>query len=172
MNPRAEIWNILHDGGISEIEGSIPGEVRIRVSIPYLRHMFPGDGKDILVRLTDCSKFSMRIWEGDIVTDNLKRIMDTDTEILSTESEDVPVHVFTTLGELDVDFEDFSLSLDNGNKITFGQICTACENYWNRWEAEAKQKKSLLSTGASPTNSTTISPAESPFNTIPIDNPS
>lgn len=144
MNPRAEIWNVLHDGGIVAIDGKIPGDVSIRINIPYLRKMFPEDGEEIIVRLANCSKLTMTIWDEDITSDEPKRIVATDTEILSTESEDVPVHIITTHGELDVDFEAFSLSLDNGRSITFGDICEACESYWNRWESEAKQNKSRM----------------------------
>src|SRR6476620_3715550 len=140
MNPRAEIWNVLHDGGIAAINGVIPGDVEIRVSIPYLRKMFSADGDDIIVRLANCAKLTMKIWEKDFTTDDIERIVGTDTEILSTESEDVPVHIITTFGELDIDFEAFSLSLDNGRPITFEELCDACENYWNRWENEAKKQ--------------------------------
>lgn len=147
MNPRAELWNVLHDGGITAIVGTVPGDVEMRVSIQYLREMFSDDSEDIIVRLTNCSKLSMKIWEEDAMTDDPKRIVDTETEILSTASEDVPVHIITTLGELDIDFDRFSLSLDNGRKISFEELCDACENYWNRWENEAKQNKRMESNG-------------------------
>ena len=75
----------------------------------------------------------MRIWEENVVTDDPKRIVDSGTEILSTDSDDVPAHVVTTQGEIDVDFEGFELSLDNGRKITFEELCAECDNYWNRW---------------------------------------
>ncbi len=65
-------------------------------------------------------------------------------QILSTESDDVPVHIVTTLGELNLEFDDFSLLLDNGRRITFLELCDACENYWNRWENEAKQNKTVV----------------------------
>ena len=142
MNPRADIWNVLHDGGVAAIDGVIPGDITIRVNIPYLRKMFSPDGEDVIVSLANCAKLTMKIWEDDVTTDSPERIVGTDTEILSTESEDVPVHIITTFGELDIDFEDFSLSLDNGTPITFEELCEACENYWNRWENEAKQNKS------------------------------
>ena len=141
MNPRAEIWNVLHDGGLAAIEGGIPGDVSIRVNIPYLRKMFSADGEDIVVCLTNCTELRMKIWEEDITTDDPRQIVESGTEILSTESEDVPVHIITTLGELDIDFEGFSLSLDTGRHISFEELCIACENYWNRWENEAKQNK-------------------------------
>jgi len=109
-----------------------------RVSIPYLREMFSADGEDIVVELANCTRLSMKIWEEDVTTDDLKRIVDTNASILSTESDDVPVHVFTSLGELDIDFDELSLSLDNGRRITFEELCEACESYWDRWEKEAK----------------------------------
>jgi len=143
MNPRAEIWNVLHDGGVAAVDGAVPGNVTIRVNIPYLRQMFSDDGEDILVHLDGCMSLVMKIWDEDITTDDPKRIASIDTEILSTESEDVPVHIITTLGELDIAFEGFSLTLDNGRRITFKELCDACENYWNRWENEAKQNKAL-----------------------------
>ncbi len=115
------------------IDCSIPGYVEIRVKIEYLRRMFSADGENIIVRLVNCTKFTMKIWEDNVVTDDPKRIVDSGTEILSTDSDDVPVHVVTTQGEIDVDFEDFGLSLDNGRSITFEELCNECENYWNRW---------------------------------------
>ncbi len=41
----------------------------------------------------------MKIWDEGVTTNDLERIAGTNTEILSTESEDVPVHIITTLGE-------------------------------------------------------------------------
>ena len=150
MNPRAEIWNVLHDGSIDSIAGTVPGDIEMRVGILYLREMFSNDGEAIIVRLANCTKLAMKIWEDDVVTDDHDRIVSTDSEILSTQSEDVPVHIITTLGELDIDFEAFSLSLDNGRQITFEELCDVCENYWNRWENENKQNKPDMATANKP----------------------
>lgn len=147
MNPRAEIWNVLHDGGVAAIEGEVPGDVTIRVNIPYLRQMFSDNGEDIFVHLGNCTSLTMKIWDEDVTTDDPKRITSTDTEILSTDSENVPVHIITTLGELDIAFAAFSLSLDDGREISFEELCDACENYWNRWENEAKQNSAAHRTG-------------------------
>ena len=87
------------------------------------------DGEDILVHLVSCTSLTMKIWDEGVTTNDSKRIAGTDTEILSTEFEDVPVHIITTLGELDIAFEGFSLSLDNGRGIAFEELCDACENY-------------------------------------------
>lgn len=86
----------------------------------------------------------MKIWEDDLVTDDLQRIVESDTEILSTESEDIPVHIMTTNGELDADFDSFTLALDDGRPITFQELCVACERYWTRWSEEAKAKRGQI----------------------------
>jgi hypothetical protein len=33
---REEIWNLLHDGGITGVRGAVPGDLTIRVKIRYL----------------------------------------------------------------------------------------------------------------------------------------
>lgn len=141
MNPRADIWNVLHDGGIAAIDGVIPGDVVIRVNIPYLRRMFSEDGEDIIVRLLNCTRFTMKIWEGDVVTDNFEQIVHTGNEILSTDSEDVPVHIFTTFGEIDIHFDAFTLLLENGRPVTFMDLSNACDCYWDRREAKSQRRK-------------------------------
>lgn len=141
MNPRAEIWNILHDGGITSVVGDTPGNVSIRVNIPYLCQMFSPDGKDVIVHLRNCTRFTMNIWDEGMTTSDLDRIATIRTTILSTESEDAPVHIVTTLGEIDMDFDDFSLSLDSGISISFEDIGTACKTYWNRWEEQTKAEQ-------------------------------
>jgi hypothetical protein len=150
MNPRTEIWNVLHDGGIAGIEGCVPGDLTLRINIPYLRQMFSESGEDILLRLNLCTRFAMKIWKDDLLTDDPQRIVASDTEILSTESEDIPVHIVTTQGEIDADFQSFALALDDGKAISFEDLCTACERYWTRWEEEAKAVSGKVEPSAPP----------------------
>lgn len=137
MNPRAEIWNVLHDGGIVNIEKHESGDMVLTIEIPYLRRMI-SEGDNIILTLRRCSRFSMKIWEQDLTTDDSSLIAHQGTEILSTESEDIPVHVITTLGEIDADFDSFSLAQEDGTEIAFEALRDACERYWNRWEQESK----------------------------------
>ena len=80
----------------------------------------------------------MTIWEQDLTTDDVDLIAQQRTEILSTESQDNPVHLVTTLGEIETDFDSFSLAQDGGTEITFQTLCDACERYWNQWEKESQ----------------------------------
>lgn len=143
MNPRAEVWNILHDGEIVRIEGEVPGDVFLTINIPYLRRMFSKQGENIILALQGCTKLSMKIWDVKLssVTEDFSRIVETNTGILSTESLDVPVHVVTTEGEIDVVFQTFSLRLDDGSDITFQALCDACEGYWARWNDRLPERR-------------------------------
>ena len=134
MNPRAEIWNILHDGSVTSISGVIGGAVTLTIYIPYLRQMFPGDGDEILITLEECSQFSMEIWEASITTGDFAKIASLEPTILSTDSEDVPVRIGTALGVLNLDFQVFSIRLDADQEISFERIALACDDYWNRWD--------------------------------------
>ena len=65
---------------------------------------------------------------------DLQSIAQLGTEIQETKSEDSPVRVVATLGELQFEFTGFSLSLDNGRSIDLEKLWTASETYWNRWQ--------------------------------------
>jgi hypothetical protein len=133
MSPRAEIWNILHDGPITNISGAVPGDVRLSIDIDYLRRLFPGGGDSFGLCLRGCRLLEMTIWASDSrVTNDFAEILDALPTILSTDSTDVPVRVFTTTGELSLDFDEFNLELDDGTPVSFDSICAACENYWNK----------------------------------------
>jgi hypothetical protein len=141
MNPRADIWNILHDGEIAGIKRDSHQKLQLRINIPYLRNMFPGDGEDILLNLENCTLFQMEIWDEEITTSDHKKIVATETEILSTESDDVPVKIFSTNGTLLLDFESFTISLDSGEQITFEELGDTCDLYWKNWKKETEAKK-------------------------------
>jgi hypothetical protein len=131
MNPKAEIWNVLHDGTLSDISGTVPGDIRLKIEIPYLRDFFHPAGKSFLVDLQDCTEFRMIREQGSI--GDLSKIIVLQSSILSTESEDCPVKIATTEGELELSFASSRLSLDTGEPITHEELCEACERYWENF---------------------------------------
>lgn len=139
MSQRADIWNILHDGEIAEIKSDSRQNLQLRIHIPYLGNMFPEVGENIWVDLHSTKKFEMKIWGEDITTSDFDKIVSSGTEILSTESHDVPLHIVSTLGDLFIDFESFSLSLDSKKQITFDELADACSRYWKNWEEMYKK---------------------------------
>lgn len=140
MDPRIDVWNLLHDGEIAGIDGILPGKIELRIYIPYLCKMFPSDcdNDDILVSLQGCTLFSMKIWDEDFATDEFDRIVATGAEILSTDSTGFPIHVVTTRGALDMDFQSFTLAFGDGPAVSFEQLRDASQRYWTEWEKKSK----------------------------------
>lgn len=139
MNPRAALWNILHDGSINQIRGSVPGELTIQVDIQYLCEELAAERDEIVIHLANCRRFAMNVWAEKQWTEHLQEIAALDPEILGTDSDDVPVQLITTLGELIMDFDSFSITINNGVTLTFEQLSQACENYWRRFANQAKE---------------------------------
>ncbi len=133
VNPRADIWNVLHDGEICDIEGRIPGDVKIRVWIPYLRRMFSDDGDELIVTLRSCRKLTMKRWD-DEATGDFYQISGAEFDIGHTKCVDIPIKVVGSNGELEVDFLDFALALDNGVIISAKELFDAASSYWDAWQ--------------------------------------
>ena len=61
------IWNELHDGTITEVVGTLPGEMRVKVEIEYLCDYLPTQAKHVFVTLTDCERFEYAPYEGSVI---------------------------------------------------------------------------------------------------------
>jgi len=63
-----QIWNVLHDGALVDIEGNAPGDIRIKVKIEYIANKLNGQYDHIIVNLKNCSLFEYeRQWSKDNV---------------------------------------------------------------------------------------------------------
>lgn len=133
-----DFWGIFHDGTITSAEGGVPGDVRLIVEIPYLRQMFPGEGKGFFVHLKGCSSIAFRPYDQPSV-ETLDGIAKAEPEILYVESTD-PVVLDCAGGTLSMSYQSASVSLDTGEYVDFPQLVKACENYWNAWEETHKSQ--------------------------------
>jgi hypothetical protein len=68
------IWNILHDGVIVAVDGTVPGDLRIDVEIDYLRERIPDPGTLIQVLLIGCTRFAFKDYEKSEVSTALNDI--------------------------------------------------------------------------------------------------
>src|SRR5882762_3608296 len=75
------IWNVLHDGVIVAVDGTVPGTIRLQVSIDYLRKHFSQSGEFVEVVLVDCTRFTYRASDASGNTTELPRIADMAPEI-------------------------------------------------------------------------------------------
>jgi hypothetical protein len=133
MDPRIEIWRVLHDGQITALAGEGGGAITMFVSIPYLRRRLVPLGDSLVLRLGGVRRFQ---WCDNIDKAGSLReeLWWTTPEILGTESESMPVTIDTTMGRLVAEFESVSVSLDTGESLLYEDLRRVCEEYWIEWE--------------------------------------
>jgi len=139
MDKRIQIWNILHDGEITAISGEGSETLTMFVNIPYLRRRLEPLGDSFVVTLSGLTRLEFQDFDG--TTTLLKEEIEIGTpEILSTESESMPIKIETTMGQLTLDFQSMSLALDTGQAIDYEAVEKVCEEYWTEWKAKAEQR--------------------------------
>ncbi len=135
MDPRIQIWNVLHDGEITAIS-DVGETLTIFVSIPYLRRRLKPLGDSFVLMLERLKRVEFRNYDG--TTASLREELDIGTPaILSTESKAMPVSIETTMGQLILDFERIRFAMDTGQEITYETIEKVCDEYWTEWQAKA-----------------------------------
>jgi hypothetical protein len=63
-------------------------------------------------------------------------------EILSTDSDTMPVSIITTMGQLILKYEQIHFLLDTGQEVDFKTIYRACKEYWDDFKAKSKHRVS------------------------------
>lgn len=138
MDRRIQIWNILHDGEITAVSEEADHGVTVFVSIPYLRRRLKPLGDSFVIKLSGVTRLEFKDFGG-AVTSLREEIEMSSPEILSTESESMPINIETTAGQLTADFQTITFALDTGQGIDYEAIEKVCEEYWTEWKAKAEQ---------------------------------
>lgn len=148
-----ELWDILHDGVIADISGTIPGELKLSIRIDYLARLFQADEETIDVKLRNCTYFAF--CPNDFGTQRMtvfSQLLRAELDIMGSWPEDAELSEYgiclleheadmliisccseaPSCGALITRYEDFSLSLGNGAPIDFSSLGEKCEQYWNR----------------------------------------
>ena len=121
-----DLWNILHDGTIAQIRGTVPGDIRLKVEIEYLRNMFSPPGQSIFVTLENCRRMHL------LAPPKAARraLSEKRVTILSAKSDDGAIVVDSTEGDLVLEYDSFALELDSGERISLEQLAQASKQYW------------------------------------------
>jgi hypothetical protein len=134
MNP--DTWEVFHDGIISKIEGSMPGDLSIHIEITYLREMFPGEGKGFIVTLKNCSSFEYEEYlvEGrvEIPIKDMVIIAQKKPILLYVDCTD-PVVIDCAIGTLRIEYMTAESSLDSGESVSDEQLIEASKSYWKNF---------------------------------------
>ena len=141
MNFYPTIWNVIHDGSIIAVRGTVHGTVQLDVSIDYLRERFPEAGETIQITLTCCTRFAYRDFdEGEFTTD-FSAITAFEPEVLSGELRDGLCVLDCSGGVLEVRATDGSLALDSGRALTLLELIDVADAYWTEWSERAKKAR-------------------------------
>lgn len=135
MDKRIQIWNLLHDGYITAISKEDDNAVKIFVSIPYLRRRLEPVGDSFVVILSGLTRLDFSGWY-ETPTSLKEAIESSKLEILSTNSESMPITIATMVGDLTLDFQSIDFTLDTGQAIGYEEIEKACSEYWTEWSAK------------------------------------
>jgi hypothetical protein len=137
INQNTAIWNTLHDGEITTVKRDSADTLTVVVSILYLRERFEPAGDSFIIRLHGFRHLEFSDFDRTQSTSEPSNIANAGIEILSTDSEELPVKIATTLGILTLDFDSLDIHLDTGQQITYSALHQACSDYWEEWSAKS-----------------------------------
>ena len=124
-----ELWDILHDGVMEAVEGSVPGDLTLTVRIEYLRGLFPAGGKNIIVKLVGCDTLT---YQPDGSGELLHSLGPELPEgILASEADGGLIRVHCMNGVLSLRYREYSLALDNGQPTTLAEVGEKSREYWD-----------------------------------------
>lgn len=132
------IWNILHDGVIVAVAGTLPGDLQIDIEIDYLRKRIPDPGTFIQVLLIGCTRFAYQQYEKSDFSTGLAEITAMGPEILGASIKEGMCEVECSDGTLEVVAADGSIRLDNGREVALQELKDVAEGYWKEWSEHWK----------------------------------
>ena len=137
-----QIWNILHDGALVEIQGDVPGDLKIKVEIEYLANKLSGGFDNILVTLRNCELFEYeRYWSKD-ETQTYKSIKELEgispsLEALSCDEKDGYLLIVDICGTIKTKYDSAHLALENGGPLSFEELSKVSKEYWDNFGAKS-----------------------------------
>ncbi|MDT8991532.1 hypothetical protein RQP54_11735 [Curvibacter sp. APW13] len=131
MNP--DVWNLFHDGTISNLSGDIPGDVWVLIEIGYLRAMFPGHGNGFSVLLRACSTLEFEEYDKQPISE-FTQIVEREPEILACEPVGPTLEITCTLGTIRIVYAEEQVFLEDGTLISPEELAAASARYWEEWK--------------------------------------
>ena len=136
-----EIWNLLHDGSIADLRGTVPGDLTLRVEIEYLTRRMTPPCAAIDVTLLGCDRFEYLHWSDDRRSTDAALLPTLETDILSASAIDEGVRVICSDGQFDIRYDAVQLARDDGSPCTIAEISDAATRYWDDFEARRVKRQ-------------------------------
>lgn len=141
MKKDYQIWNILHDGALVELQGKTPGDIKIKVKIEYLANKLKGRRDHIYVILKKCLMFE---YERQLSKDRVQTYKTIDElegitpalMALSCDEENDYIIIWDICGSIKTKYDSAELKLEDGEPLSFEELDIASEEYWSTWSAK------------------------------------
>ncbi|WP_224372189.1 hypothetical protein [Hyalangium versicolor] len=130
MNP--DIWGVFHDGVLTGARVEGPASMVLTIEIPYLREMLPGAGNAFVVRLSGNPRLEYAEY-GSPPRSSLEHAVEAAPELLYAEPVERGVELDCARGTLRVEYDDMAVSLDTGENVTYDELVSANQRYWDGW---------------------------------------
>ncbi len=130
----SELWNTFHDGSITAIQKTGSSQLVIAVDISYLRNMFNNWGKGFIVTLESVTLCEYQSFSENQWIDDIEQIVVAEPEILSCINSEQSILITCENGLLRFKYETFSLTLDTGEPISYGELKSLSTRYWQEFE--------------------------------------
>ena len=135
MKKDYQIWNTLHDGALVEIQGDVPGDLRVKVEIEYLANKLSGQKSNIWVNLKNCSLFE---YERQLSKDETQtyqgpqELKDISPSLmaLSCDEEKDYLIIWDICGLIKTKYDAAELFLETGEPLTFEELDNVSKEYW------------------------------------------
>lgn len=137
MNQNCKIWNTLHDGIITDIEGNIPGTLNLTIEIEYLANRLKGNYDSIKVSLSECTLFKYDFYKSKDETlhyEQLTEIVSQQPIIISCEEENGHLVIECACGLIQCKYTGSELFLLNNEILSYEALFNECKGYWDEWE--------------------------------------
>ena len=137
MKEEIEVWNLLHDGLLSLFIEENSTSITAFVHIPYIRRRISPIGVCFVLKLSGVKSCIFKDFEGN--EESLAKIFNSNSpDILNVESEEMPITICTTFGNLTLEYENMKVFLDSGIEVDYKTISNACSEYWEKWSSKNK----------------------------------
>ncbi len=133
-----DLWNLLHDGYIDELEAPAPGVLRLRVRCLYLAERFDPPGEAFRIELRGVTLATYEPYDG---TDRPlgQNEAREDVDFVRVEDEGDHLAIWGSAGCIRLAYTSASLALDDGTDLTLDALRAQAAAYWQEFAERARQ---------------------------------
>jgi hypothetical protein len=134
-----EIFNLLHDGLLKQIEGRVPGDITFLVECDYLRQRIADPGRLFLIKISQCADLRLEENPPDatVVRDPAK-IASMELWILSAECINSEIVIYTGAGQIIFSCSKVSVLTNVNTPLKIEDLDKVAREYWTEWANAAR----------------------------------